>query len=79
MEESIAKFNKERDELVSLCKQLNEDSMINNRVEGLLRGLVRDVDPVIKKNKVIKDEMRKRCGDLEVRIQKVEELINGKK
>ena len=45
---------------------------------GLLRGLVRDVEPVVKKSKVIKDEMRKRCGELDARVQRLEEALSGK-
>ena len=74
----IAEFRREREEMAVLCQQLSDDSMINNKAEGLLRGLVRDVDPVIKKNKVLKDEMRKKCGELDVRVKKLEGTVYGK-
>jgi hypothetical protein len=77
IEQMFSDFSREREEMAALSQQLSDDSMINNRAEGLLRGLVRDVEPVIKKNKVIKDEMRKRCGELEARIEKLEEAMNG--
>ena len=78
IEQIFSEFQKEREEMAVLCQQLSDDSMINNRAAGLLRGLVRDVDPVIKKNKVIKDEMRKKCGDLDVRVKRLEEALSGK-
>ena len=79
MEREIASFSAERDEAMALIEQLKEDSKISNKAEGLLRGLVQDVDPVIKKNKVIKDEMRRRYGELDSRLSKIEEKVNGKK
>jgi len=61
------------DEMRSLNKQLGEDSQLNNKAISLLRGLTLDIDPVIKRTKTVKIEMRKRCEDLEARVSKLEE------
>ena len=57
---------------VELNKQLSEDSQINNKAISLLRGLTMEIEPVLKRNKTIKDEMRRRCVALEGRIDALE-------